>query len=456
MSDILTEMGSVSVEKNVLNQNSDEFYRVVVVENEVAGLGGANGANQGDHQQLHQGGGDSNTFLALQETQAPQTPVEVNADRAVNSEEEVQKEMKKKPKIMVTLEAKPRLRWTHELHDHFVEAVNQLGGPRKATPKAVQDLMDLDGLGLFQIKSHLQKYRLGKCSAKEWQDTAKNVTEVAGRSYNATSWNSVPRQMNEFYRHHRAKKIQKHKKETQEQRHLRLEAERLVQMYLEAQRMCLHSALDRTNRSLEPEQDLTNEDLENAILYEQAWANYLASSATMPGAPDSGTMATTMPQFSHNQLNTFPTYDTLATEANLGLQEVPFGYQPQTSLYPAASEDFSTSYGRYGSYPASSYQETFPAPTGSVTSSYRGTFSTPSGSETNSYQGTFPAPTRSETNSYQGTYAATTGSETNSYQGTFAAPTGSDTSDDWLADEDSIEAFLNWDANEPQNIDFWL
>ncbi|KAK9706280.1 hypothetical protein RND81_07G114600 [Saponaria officinalis] len=58
-----------------------------------------------------------------------------------------------------THQKKPRLFWSVELHQKFVDAVNSLG-IEKAFPKKILDMMNVEGLTREKVASHLQKYRL--------------------------------------------------------------------------------------------------------------------------------------------------------------------------------------------------------------------------------------------------------------------------------------------------------
>ncbi|KAL5760566.1 hypothetical protein ACOSQ2_019404 [Xanthoceras sorbifolium] len=71
---------------------------------------------------------------------------------------------------------KVRIRWNQDLHSRFMQCVDFLGGADKATPKGILKLMDIDGLTICHVKSHLQKFRFarhipesaeGKCRSKQ-------------------------------------------------------------------------------------------------------------------------------------------------------------------------------------------------------------------------------------------------------------------------------------------------
>ncbi|XP_039114948.1 myb family transcription factor PHL7-like isoform X2 [Dioscorea cayenensis subsp. rotundata] len=75
---------------------------------------------------------------------------------------------------------KQRLRWTSDLHDRFVDAITQLGGPDRATPKGVLRVMGVPGITIYHVKSHLQKYRLAKYLPESPADGSKEDKKDSG------------------------------------------------------------------------------------------------------------------------------------------------------------------------------------------------------------------------------------------------------------------------------------
>ncbi|KAL2895647.1 Protein PHR1-LIKE 2 [Bienertia sinuspersici] len=141
------------------------------------------------------------------------------------------------PRLVLTSDPKPRLRWTADLHERFVDAVTQLGGPNKATPKAIMRTMGVKGLTLFHLKSHLQKYRLGKQSGKEMCEASKDGISgsyhlESPRTSNSSS--SLPTSdMDEGYKVKEALRTQM---EVQTKLHLQVEAEKHLQIRQDAER----------------------------------------------------------------------------------------------------------------------------------------------------------------------------------------------------------------------------
>ncbi|XP_059651731.1 protein PHR1-LIKE 2-like [Cornus florida] len=148
--------------------------------------------------------------------------------------------------LVLTTDPKPRLRWTTELHERFVDAVTQLGGPEKATPKTIMRTMGVKGLTLYHLKSHLQKYRLGKQSGKEFLDNSKDVscTAESQDTGSSTSLSSrmIPQDLNDGYQVAEAMRVQM---EVQRRLHEQLEVQRHLQLRIEAQGKYLQSILER-------------------------------------------------------------------------------------------------------------------------------------------------------------------------------------------------------------------
>ncbi|XP_060186697.1 protein PHR1-LIKE 3-like isoform X2 [Lycium barbarum] len=126
------------------------------------------------------------------------------------------------PCLVLTSDPKPRLRWTADLHERFVDAVTQLGGPSKATPKAIMRTMGVKGLTLFHLKSHLQKYRLGLTATYSLESPCSDGTPQ-----------QLPASdLNEGYEVKEALRAQM---EVQSKLHLQVEAEKHLQIRQDAE-----------------------------------------------------------------------------------------------------------------------------------------------------------------------------------------------------------------------------
>ncbi|KAK7345136.1 hypothetical protein VNO77_15612 [Canavalia gladiata] len=109
---------------------------------------------------------------------------------------------------------KKRIKWTKDLHDQFVAAVNSLGGPQKAKPRAVLKMMDSKSLNIFHVKSHLQKYR-----------TTQHMQNIFKEGYEEKQGTDMITELQ-----------QKIYMQIEESRQLQLEVRRSIQEQLEIQR----------------------------------------------------------------------------------------------------------------------------------------------------------------------------------------------------------------------------
>uniref|UniRef100_A0ACD5WNG5 Uncharacterized protein n=1 Tax=Avena sativa TaxID=4498 RepID=A0ACD5WNG5_AVESA len=157
--------------------------------------------------------------------------------------------------LILSTDAKPRLKWTPELHERFADAVNQLGGPDKATPKAIMQVMGIPGLTLYHLKSHLQKFRLGK--NLQAQANAVHAKNVLG--FVTATATDKPCEGHGSPADHLNRETQTGKSvsealqmqiEVQRRLHEQIEVQRHLQLRIEAQGKYLHSVLEKAQEAL--------------------------------------------------------------------------------------------------------------------------------------------------------------------------------------------------------------
>ncbi|XP_043690591.1 myb family transcription factor PHL5-like isoform X2 [Telopea speciosissima] len=173
--------------------------------------------------------------------------------------------------------SKTRIRWTQDLHVRFVESVNRLGGAEKATPKGILRLMDSEGLTIFHVKSHLQKYR----TAKYMPESAEGKSDRKTLSNNITQIDAKTSQITE------ALLLQL---DVQRCLHEQLEIQRNLQVRIEEQgrqlKMMFEEQQRKTNNSLFQTGNLDNlfpeklnslEDIQVSAVGEQSESTHFHS-----------------------------------------------------------------------------------------------------------------------------------------------------------------------------------
>ncbi|XP_029131042.1 myb-related protein 2 isoform X2 [Cajanus cajan] len=155
--------------------------------------------------------------------------------------------------LVLSTDAKPRLKWTPDLHARFIEAVNQLGGADKATPKTVMKLMGIPGLTLYHLKSHLQ-YRLSKNLHGQSNNVTHKITPNASTAERLSETNgshmnklSLGPQTNKDLHISEALQMQI---EVQRRLNEQLEVQRHLQLRIEAQGKYLQSVLEKAQETL--------------------------------------------------------------------------------------------------------------------------------------------------------------------------------------------------------------
>lgn len=133
---------------------------------------------------------------------------------------------------------KQRMRWTPEKHELFLQAVKQLGGCDRATPKLVLKHMNCPDMTIYHVKSHLQKYRAARYrpdppeGSSERLNTSQDETPLLDPIQNIGITEALRLQM-----------------ELQKQLHEQLERQRKLQLQIEENGKYIREILEKHSQT---------------------------------------------------------------------------------------------------------------------------------------------------------------------------------------------------------------
>ncbi|XP_078438233.1 protein PHR1-LIKE 2-like isoform X2 [Wolffia australiana] len=115
----------------------------------------------------------------------------------------------------------------------------------EATPKTIMRTMGVKGLTLFHLKSHLQKYRLGKQSNKEASEPSKDAVYPMEGPSSSTNSLSPRVQLRDANEGNEVKEALRAQMEIQRRLHEQVEVEKHLQIRMDSQEKYLNSLFER-------------------------------------------------------------------------------------------------------------------------------------------------------------------------------------------------------------------
>ncbi|XP_019434082.1 PREDICTED: myb family transcription factor PHL8-like [Lupinus angustifolius] len=153
-------------------------------------------------------------------------------------------------RLVLSTDTKPRMKWTPELHQRFIDAISQLGGVEKATPKSLMRVMGIPGLTLYHLKSHLQKYRFGKSPQMQTSSENKQDHIKIHNSYGHCSKEISTETQNQKTESLQISQALQMQMEVQSKLYEQIEVQKHMQLRIEAQGKYLQTVLKKAQEAL--------------------------------------------------------------------------------------------------------------------------------------------------------------------------------------------------------------